>query len=132
HYGIRQRLYAQAERKKDTEAYKDPLKGANTRDRLIKGIQHYISRYGKTLEPINPGATEQEFTVRLPGISIPIQGHIDTIARWDSNEGKGKEKWIVDHKTTAWLAGYWVQKYSTSNQFKCYYRVGKREHADLA
>src|SRR2546427_8690311 len=63
HHLIRQGVSVQAAWEKATEGYKDPLRGAKTRERLLKGIQHYISRYGKTLEPINPGATEQEFTV---------------------------------------------------------------------
>lgn len=132
HHLIRQGVPPHAAWEKATVDYKDPAKGAKTKDKLLKGIQHYTSRYEGTLEPINPDATEQEFNVRLPGISIPIQGHVDCIAWWDSNEGRGKEKWIVDHKTTSILAGDWVQKYSTSNQFKCYYKVGKLEHDDLA
>ena len=132
HHLIRQGVPAKVAWEKATETFVNPSKGAKTKEKLLLGIEHYISRYGKTLEPISPAATEQEFTVQLPGISIPIQGHVDMIGWWDANEGRGREKWIVDHKTTSWLAGDWVQKYSTSNQFKCYYKVGKLEHADLA
>jgi len=132
HHLIRQGVPLHDAWTKATDGYIDPPKGAKTKEKLLKGIEHYVRRYGHTLEPISPAATEQEFTIRLPGISLPIQGHVDCIGWWDANEGRGREKWIVDHKTTSWLAGDWVQKYSTSNQFKCYYKVGKLEHADLA
>src|SRR5258708_5300181 len=115
-----------------TVGFADPLNGIKTAEKVRLGLEHYQARYGGPLKPVNPNASEQEFHIRLPGISIPIKGTMDIVAYWDANEGKGTEKWVVDHKTTARLEGNWTQRYAVSNQFKCYYRVAREEYPDIA
>lgn len=115
-----------------TEGYQDPQNSAKTKQKILLGLEHYQARYGGFLKPVGPDASEQEFLLKIPGIPIPIKGTKDIIAFWDANEGRGTEKWIVDHKTTAMLKGQWVQQYGVSNQFKCYYCAGKEEDPEIA
>lgn len=113
--------------------FRDPSSDSpKTKEKLLLGLRHYNRVYGGPLQPVSHRTSEQEFLIRLPGISVPVKGTMDIIAMWDSNEGRGKEKWIVDHKTTARLDGDWVRRYSVSNQFKCYFCAGREEHPDLA
>src|SRR6267142_2351064 len=115
-----------------TKDFVDTPNSPKNKEKILLGLRHYAQRYGGFLKPVGPDASEQEFLLRIPGIPIPIKGTKEIIAWWDANEGRGTEKWIVDHKTTAMLKGQWVQQYGVSNQFKCYYCAGKQEDSDIA
>lgn len=132
HHLIRLGASIQEAYEEATKDFDNPLNSAKTKEKILLGLQHYKQRYGGFLKPVSDGASEQEFLLKIPGISIPIKGTKDIIAWWDANEGRGTEKWIVDHKTTSMLKSQWVQQYGVSNQFKCYYCAGKQEDPEIA
>ena len=65
---------------------------------------------------------DAEFSFLRPvdGTTEPVEGRIDGLVEWDSNQGQGTERWILDAKTTGRLESNWVQTYRLSDQFQLY------------
>lgn len=99
----------------------DPIDDWRTLDKARLAYQRYQEFY----KPWEIHMTEEGFSVNLPGIEEPYTGRIDSIVTTDSGEGKGKEKWVVDFKTSSSLPSEWVALYRVSDQFKLYYTVAR-------
>lgn len=112
----------------DTIQWEDVPGDYRNRAKLIRGYRRYVERYEKSFVYVQ---REQGFKMEL-GLYTPWEGKTDAVVIWDSNEGKGKELWVVDYKTTSVLRADWVEFYRNSNQFKGYYLNAKNEWPELA
>ncbi len=101
-----------------------------TGEKLALGFRRWLERYsGAAWKVIEAETSYRHLLVK--GFE-PQEGRVDAIVEWNSNQGRGVEKWIVDFKTTSMLRGDWVEVYRNSNQFRFYYMAMLGKYPDLA
>lgn len=131
-HNLRMGMNPQAAWQEATKDYIDPPKDHRTAERLNQAMWHYLDHYGGYIKPYGPITSEQETVISIPGVRMPVKLIIDVVAEVDVNEMRGKELWVVDHKTTSRLDSSWPQQYRVSNQFKCYYEAARQEFPEVA
>ena len=98
--------------------------------KLKRGFRRYVEHYAT--QPFRYIGRETSFKRAVRGVSEPWEGRIDAIVEWDAGQGKGKELWVVDYKTTSRLQSDWVEFYRNSNQFKGYFLSAQADWPELA
>lgn len=110
--------------------WEDPIDDYRTAAKLKRGLRAWIDRYAES--PYQYLETESSYTNELVRGLEPQEGRIDAIVRWDANQGKGRETWVVDYKTASLLRGDWVEFYRNSNQFRYYFLSQRARLPELA
>lgn len=106
--------------------YKDPENDYRTAQKLQTAFARYRQRFGDG-DYSSIVAVECPFSVLVSdSLAEPLEGKLDLVAYHDSNEGNGKELWVIDYKTASRLESNWTNVYAVSNQFKAYYFAGKK------